>query len=408
VGRPTVHRHVTDNLRADSVRPLGVEQSNSSSIIDERAVLKVLRRVEPGIHPEVEVLRHLTELGFPHVPALLGTLEYRPSLAARGTAPGDGVSATTIATLIEYVQSEGDAWAMMRGEASRFYEWAAAAPPGTDVERAPADALDLGELPEDLPEPLAEALDRVELLGQRTADLHRALAHADSERFRPEPFTRLYQRSMYQALRSEARSVFSLLRSAVRSGSTGFDLSIDDVDDAERDVLRRYQEVTRHRLECDRIRIHGDLHLAQVLGRGGEVSFIDFEGEPARPLGERAIKRSALVDVAGMVRSFDYVAHQGVVDAVQRGIGSEDELRPWADTWASWTTAVYVAAYLRGVEGTRLVPVDPDDVRMLLDVLVVRKAVYEVRYELGSRPDWAWIPLRALLRQGGTGAEPGA
>jgi maltose alpha-D-glucosyltransferase/alpha-amylase len=395
VGRPADGRHIAHQLDTGTVRPLGVEQSNSSSIIGERAVLKVLRRVEPGVHPEVELLRHLTQQGFTHAPALLGTLEH----CATGTG-----AATTIATLIEYVPSEGDAWELMRGEAARFYDWAAATQLGGGAMiPAPSDVLTMQDLPDDLPEPLVEALDRVQLLGRRTADLHRALAAGDEPRFRPEPFTRLYQRAMYQALRSEARAVFAQLRHSARAGTLlpppeGEPFDIGDLTAIEASVLSQYHHITDHRIDCDRIRIHGDLHLAQVLGRGGEVAFIDFEGEPARPLGERAIKRSGLVDVAGMVRSFDYVAHQGLLDAVHRGVGTADGLRPCAEIWESWTTGLYVSSYLREIGTSRIIPHDPGDVRTLLDVLVLRKAVFEVRYELDRRPDWVWIPLRALTR----------
>ena len=129
------------------------------------------------------------------------------------------------------------------------------------------------------------------------------------------------------------------------------------------------------------------------------MTFIDFEGEPARPIGERSIKRCGLVDVAGMIRSFDYVAHQALIDAAARGIATSAALQPAADLWSMWTQAVYAASYLDAVAGSRLVPSDADDVELLLQVFTLHKAMYEVRYELGSRPEWLHVPLRALLRR---------
>jgi maltose alpha-D-glucosyltransferase/alpha-amylase len=372
-------------LDSAPVRPLGAEQSNSSSIIGDTAVLKVLRRVEAGLHPEVEVLQHLQRVGFQHSPALLGTLDYRPHTGAP----------LTLATLIEFVPSDGDTWGSMRNEAARFYEWAAA-------ERLDGIALPdrrvVGGVPATggLPEPLVEALDRVELLGRRTADLHLAMARGDDPRFRPEPFSRLYQRSLYQSVRTEARQVFAQLR---RRSGMSHDVPTSELADGERNVLATFARLTDHLLDTDRIRIHGDLHLAQVLGRGGEVTFIDFEGEPARPLGERSIKRSGLVDVAGMIRSFDYVAHQALADATARGIAPAIDLEPAAELWSAWTQAAYAASYVDAVAGTRLVPSSPDDVALLLQVFTLHKAIYEVRYELGSRPEWLHVPLRALLRR---------
>ena len=210
-------------LDTSPVRPLGAEQSNSSSIVGDTAVLKVLRRVEAGLHPEVEALQHLQRVGFEHSPALLGTLEYRPH-----TGP-----ALTLATLIEFVPSDGDSWGSMRNEAARFYEWAAAE--HLDGIPSPTPGV-VGALPAPgiLPEPLVEALDRVELLGRRTADLHRAMARGDDPRFRPDPYSRLYQRSLYQSVRSEARQVFNQLR---RRAGVAHDVSPAELADGERHVL---------------------------------------------------------------------------------------------------------------------------------------------------------------------------
>jgi maltose alpha-D-glucosyltransferase/alpha-amylase len=260
-----------------------------------------------------------------------------------------------------------------------------------------------------LPEPLGEALHLVQLLGRRTFDLHRELASINDDRFRPVAFTRLYQRSLYQAMRSHTRATYAAVG---RARHTIDPICLEALPD-EAAVLARFASLTDHLVECDRIRVHGDLHLAQVLERGGDVTFIDFEGEPARPLGERSIKRSGLVDVAGMVRSFDDVAHQGMRDAVDRGVGAENHLEPFAVRWGTWAADAFVAAYLDDARGsddergatiaipsgvTRLAPSDPADVAMLLDVFVLQKALSEVVDELDNRPRLASIPIRALER----------
>ena len=112
---------------------------------------------------------------------------------------------------------------------------------------------------------------------------------------------------------------------------------------------------------------------------------------------ERRIKGRWLADVAGMIRSFDYAASQGALDALERGIAASAELQPWAIVWKQWASSVFVTAYLETVDGSRVVPAGGDDVRDLLDAFLLQKAMYEVRYELGSRPTWAWVPIRALL-----------
>ena len=379
------------------IRPLGAEQSNSSHVVDELAVLKVLRRVDPGVHPEVEMLDHLTARRFPNAPRLYGTISYR--------RPGQE-HPTSLATLTQFVPSDGDMWKVFRFEAARFVEHAAANPDGIT---SPSTHPDHDEHRGQLPEPLGEALHLVQLLGGRTYDLHRELASINDDRFRPVAFTRLYQRSLYQAMRSHTRATYA----AIGRARHAIDSACLEVLPAEQTVLARFAALTDHLVECDRIRVHGDLHLAQVLERGGDVTFIDFEGEPARPLGERSIKRSALVDVAGMIRSFDYVARQGMRDAVDRGVGVEADLDPFAERWGAWAAESFVAAYLDearidhdragdevvGPAGAiRLVPADPTDVALLLDAFVLQKALSEVVYELDNRPRLAWIPIRALER----------
>ena len=381
------------SLHPDVVRPLGAEQSNSSTVIDERAMLKVLRRVDPGIHPEVEILEHLTARRFPHAPTLYGTINHR--------SPGH-LHPTSVATLTQFVPSDGDMSKLFRSEVARFVEHAAA---------NPADPVVQAWGAEQLPEPLGEALHLVQLLGRRTAGLHRELASIVEERFVPVPFTRLYQRSLYQAMRSHTRATYA----AIARSRHLIDRAVLATLPAEETVLGMFASLTTRLVECDRIRIHGDLHLAQVLERGGDVTFIDFEGEPARPIGERSIKRGALVDVAGMVRSFDYVAHQGMIDAVERGVGTVEDLTVFAERWGTWAADAFVAAYVDEARGDatadpvvagerhvhRLVPTDPADVELLLEAFVLQKAMSEVVYELDNRPHLVWLPLRALGRAAG-------
>ena len=149
-----------------------------------------------------------------------------------------------------------------------------------------------------------------------------------------------------------------------------------------------------------RIRCHGDYHLGQVLFTGSDFVIIDFEGEPARPLSERRLKRSPLRDVAGMLRSFDYAVHGWLIRAAVEGAMSEQEARalePWADLWRQWVSSAFLRAYLTTVEARGLVPSTRGDLDRLLSVLLLEKAVYELGYELNNRPTWVRIPMQGLL-----------
>jgi maltose alpha-D-glucosyltransferase/alpha-amylase len=369
-------------------RPIGGEQSNSSHVIEDRWVLKLLRRVMPGDHPEVELLSHLNQVGFSHVPELAGTLVYTPE---------DGGERSTIATLVSMVHGARDTYSIVLNQASRFLEWTATLSEPARIPAAPTP-LQAMDPTDELASALAESLEFAELLGMRTAELHRALADSRADRLRPIPFDTHARRSMYQALRSEMRSTINVLRNTdVRSSLEGV-MTPAEVAHVGKAVIDRAAQLLRMSSGGRRIRVHGDLHLGQILARGGDITFIDFEGEPARPLGERSIKRTPLVDVAGMIRSFDYAANEAVDLAHGRGMGTAAELSDWAAAFGDWAAQRYTLAYVEHMAGTDLLPDDPADLALLLHVAVLQKAAYEVRYELGHRVERVGVPLGALAR----------
>ena len=390
VGVPT-NRPLGRRMETPESRPLGAEQSNSSSIVGDRWVLKLLRRVEAGVHPEVEILEHLNAVGFANVALLVGTLAYSPTNLGEPT---------TVATLVGLVRNDGEAYATVVDQCAHFLEWAATLS-GTGVEPASAPALlDAGAVPDELADVLGEAIALADLLGVRTAELHVALASADSLRMRPQVFNSHAQRSFYQAMRSEAKATASALRSMIGSTSAPLpaDVTAQTAHDLERAIMARCEPLLHHQIDGVRIRVHGDLHLGQILVRGGDVSFIDFEGEPSRPLGERSIRRTPVVDVAGLVRSFGYAADAALRSAVERGLGSIESLAPWARSFEAWCGQRFVYSYLPAMEQADVLPTDIADTGLLLDIALIQKAAYEVRYEVGHRPEMVGVPLRALQR----------
>ncbi len=389
----TVRGHTMQRVRLDNEplrsRPVGGEQSNSSHAIADQWVLKLLRKVEPGLHPEVELLTHLTAVQFPHAPQMIGTAEY---------VPRSGSDPTTVATMVSMVHGAGDAYAIVLNQASRFLEWTATEPELAKVPIVSPTPLGVMALPDEVAPALAEALEFAQLLGTRTAELHNALANSSAERMRPQVFDTHARRSMYQALRSEMRATINAMRShEVREALQGV-MSPAEAAHVGRAVIERAAQLLSERVDGRRIRVHGDLHLGQILARGGEITFIDFEGEPARPLGERSIKRTPLVDVAGMIRSFDYAANEAVALAFSRGMGHADRLREWAAAFGDWCAQSYTRAYVDQMAGSELIPSDHAHLKLLLDVAVLQKAAYEVRYEIGHRLDRVGIPLRGLRR----------
>jgi maltose alpha-D-glucosyltransferase/alpha-amylase len=166
-------------------------------------------------------------------------------------------------------------------------------------------------------------------------------------------------------------------------------------------ILRRLRAITERRILGKRIRCHGDFHLGQILSTGKDFVFIDFEGEPSRPLGERRIKRSPLRDVASMLRSFDYISQMALCKQLELGTLNQEDLpkvEPWTSLWRCWVSAAYLGAYLKVVAPVDLLPPAKDQLAVLLDSHLLEKALYELGYELHHRPDWLRIPLAGILR----------
>jgi maltose alpha-D-glucosyltransferase/alpha-amylase len=375
------------------VQLFGAEQSNSSAVFGNRIVMKMFRRAQEGVNPDLEIGRYLTDAGFPHTAPLLGALEY---------VRGARTEPRTIGVVYGYVPNEGDAWHYTQDQLSLYYESALRTIPDelTDLPSWPSDLSVDTPLPDAVAEAIGPFLDSAELLGRRTAELHHALADGATEAFAPEPFTTLYQRSVYQSMRSQVRPTLSMVRRSLAK----FDGESRELSEAllerEAEILDRFSAVRSHRIEVSRIRVHGDYHLGQVLHAGRDFVIIDFEGEPSRSPTERRIKRSAAVDVAGMVRSFQYATAAGLRTMEDRGMVRPEQrgdLARRGRVWEHWVTRQFLRGYLDEAGEASFVPSDPDDLQVLLVAYTLEKALYEVRYELSHRPTWADIPLRGVL-----------
>ncbi|MDP8958642.1 MAG: maltose alpha-D-glucosyltransferase [Actinomycetota bacterium] len=389
---------VGHNLTSLHPTVLGAEQSNTSLLYGDRLVLKLFRRLEAGVNPDLEIGRFLTERAhFEHSPPMAGSLEYRVGRK----------EPITLAGLQGYVHNEGDAWRYTLDELGRYYEQALTAEAGLVPPVAEANLLDLMEMeaPDLAHDLIGPYLQSADLLGRRTAQLHLALgSELEDPDFVPEPMSTLYQRSLYQSMRTLGRQTFHLLRRRMPRLPDHVRDEAQAVLDQEGEVLRRFQAVHEEKIDTTRIRCHGDYHLGQVLHTGKDFVIIDFEGEPARPLSERRLKRSPLRDVAGMLRSFHYAAYAALFEQTARGIISGrpealEEVEPWVRYWYQWTAAAFLRSYLDETAGHPIVPKDLGQLRVLLDAFLLEKAVYELGYELNSRPEWVRIPLQGIRHQ---------
>lgn len=318
---------------------LAAEQSNSTMVLGERAVLKLLRKVAAGVHPDVEMVRHLTAGGYANVPALLGTVVRE-----------EGGASSLVMMAQAFVYNQGDGWT-----------WTLSA---------------LGRMADDVESGLANYENFACNLGRRLAEMHAVLAQpTDDPAFAPEPLDEAGARALAERVTAQLGKALQLLE----------DEELSRRADAIRAKIEKIATAARGK---PRTRIHGDLHLGQVLVTGSEVMFIDFEGEPTRPLEERRAKDLPLRDVAGVLRSFDYA---GAVAERSRP-PADDEALARADKGLAIFRSRAAESFLTGYFGEEGAP-DP-----VLDLYLLEKAAYEVAYEAANRPDWLAVPAAGLTR----------
>jgi maltose alpha-D-glucosyltransferase/alpha-amylase len=322
------------------------------------------------------------------VPRVLGTVTY--------TRPGRPPA--TLALAQELVANEGDAWKLTLAEIELFCDRVLTQqepPPelmlvGSFCQRAQAPVPPL------LHELFGRYFALARKLGQRTAEVHLLLGQDTQDpNFKPEPFTTQHQQSIYQWSHVGIARTFELLRRRRTGFSADVRGLLDQVLPAEQLLDGVVRRVVNQRIDSLRIRVHGDLHLGQVLFTGSDFTLIDFEGEPARPINERRFKRGALRDVMGMIRSFNY-ATEAVLRSGRVRPGDVPRLKGWTEAWTSWVSSAYLKAYFDAVGPSPLVPKSDGLRDLMLEFYEVEKVIYEVEYELNNRPDWLRIPLAGL------------
>jgi maltose alpha-D-glucosyltransferase / alpha-amylase len=367
------------------------EQSNTSILYDAKLILKLFRRLQPGENPDTEIGRFLTETAhFPRIASFLGDI----TLRSKDSEP------ITVAMLQGLVENEGDGWQWTLDELSHYYDIVATLPPPQDLGTHPT-FLAQNEPPENAREYAGLSLDAAALLGRRTAEMHLALATpTHNPAFLAEYFTT--SDLVDNADRIDAQ--LSLTLAALKRGMS--QLTETTADNAALVLSRRLELFSRARAIASatptdagqRIRIHGDYHLGQVLRSRNDYVILDFEGEPARSLAERRAKQSPLKDVAGMLRSFSYAAYAGLNAFALRRPDDAKNLEPWVTLWQNAVSTEFLRAYQLTINATNpsLIP-QPQQAQLFLVAYLLEKSLYELLYELDNRPTWVRIPLAGIL-----------
>jgi maltose alpha-D-glucosyltransferase/alpha-amylase len=379
--RPTAAFDGFRDVTAECTRRLGVEQSNSSILIDDRVIIKLYRRLQPGIHPEIEIGRFLTDVAhFANAPRLLGSVEL---------LGGDG-SVTAIALVQEFVRNQGDGWALTLDHLDRALNERGLMLP-SEEQVFEDSAVHEGYWMQ------------AEMLARRIGDLHRAFAMDVADRaFAPEAATAADLAAWSAQIAELAARARDILGRAVVS---------DSLNEMSRDAGERLLSAwpaiesmcalpAAALAGTVKTRIHGDLHLGQVVVAGADFHLLDFEGEPLHALERRRAKHSPLRDVAGMIRSLDYAGNAILLkrgSLSQPGDAAAAE-REAISVWRAETSERFLAAYREATDGCPSLPSVEADFRSALDAFVLEKALYEICYEAANRPDWLGIPLAGALR----------
>ncbi|MEO1051867.1 MAG: maltose alpha-D-glucosyltransferase [Bacteroidota bacterium] len=367
---------------------LKADQSNTSVIYNNQYFFKFYRKVEKEINPDLEIVRFLSEkASFKNSPKFAGGIEYKE----------DSGSSIVFGLLQNKVENQGDAWNMTLDAIGRYFDRAFAKV--NREEKLPKLPTGNGMDFEDVP-PLVQELigsvfyERVIKLGERTAEMHLALAsdHQDPA-FSPEYFNSNYQRSVYSSLRKLLKDRFGLLKRCIKKLSGNNKKLAEQVLAMESDILDCFSQVYKKKIEGIKTRVHGDYHLGQVLFDGKDFTIIDFEGEPGVSFSERRLKRSPYKDVAGMIRSFHYAAYGKILLNDYYRDKDIDFLENWAEQWYHYVSRFYLGAYLNKIEEGRTIS---SEFLLLVRIYLLEKAIYELAYELNSRPDWVAIPLRGI------------
>jgi maltose alpha-D-glucosyltransferase/alpha-amylase len=382
-------------LKADNVciltEPQLEQQRNLSVLYSDLFVLKLFRRLEPGSNPDVDVVRFLFErAGFMHVAPPTGFLEYQR----------EGEEPMVAGVMHAYVQNQQDSWQYTLEELSRFFDRALSRKsPPPRISDHPLDVL-APELPLEVMDLIQSYIEFARDIGFRTAQLHLALS-SDTEdpAFAPEPFDAFYMRGVYHQMISTAALSMQALESRVHRFTPETQEEAGTVLHAKTAAKELFRQLLEIRSPGLRTRIHGDFHLGQVLYTGDDLVFIDFEGDNSRPLRERQLKRSPLQDVAGMLRSFHYAATSAVFNKVPglvTHVRQAAHVANWANIWYVSVGSAFLDAYLRRMEKAAILPPDPAEFKLMLNLFLLEKAIYELGYELHNRPEWAPVALRGV------------
>lgn len=373
-----------------SLTKVSADANRTIAVAGDRLIFKVFRNPQEGVNPDIEVVRFLNgRTEFEHSPTIVGSLHYRRDSTVRD-----------IAVLHENPRSETDAWSLMVHSLDLYFDRVLAA--RSTLTQAPPVVSPVDAALEGIPEQMRELISDTDLefmrqLGKRVGELHLALAADEIDPdFAPEPFSKLYQRSLYQGLQSRVKRSILRIRSHPDVLEGELRDSAQSILDSRDLILKRLQELVSTRLDCLKIRVHGNMVLTNIRHTGRDFFFVNFEGKAHKPMSERRIKRSPLRDIGDLMRSMHHAALTAL--SQESLIRPEDKqfLEPWADAWRIYGGGIFLQSYLYTVRNSQLVPSDGKKLRLMLEAFLLEKAFLELENEFAKPSGMITLPIRAI------------
>ncbi|MGZ3911631.1 MAG: maltose alpha-D-glucosyltransferase [Flavisolibacter sp.] len=402
----TVFHFTANDCLKNHIREKGIKprihpgrQNNTSITYDNSFFLKMYRKVDTDINPDVELSKFLTEeAAFPFTPAYLGSVQWMLEKEV-----------ITLGMMQVMVENHGDGWSYMLERLNNYIE-RILAKGGTlyEADENPhplTRPVSFDQLSQELQTLLgSHATDECRLFGTRTAGLHLALASGETKAdFAPEDFSLHYQRSLFSSMQSLVRETFQSIERNRKNLSENVSGELDELKRQKAKILEELKKIYSRKLDAEKIRIHSNLHLQQILLTGKDVAIHDFGGNPYRNYSERRLKRSPLRDVVSMIRSFYYVAYKAFFSTNQVPKNEIQGLLPFASLWARYMSSFFLDAYLEKTLQASFIPHDKEDLHMILKIYLLEGAIHDLNYELNNRPQYVMIPLRlieAIMNEG--------
>jgi maltose alpha-D-glucosyltransferase/alpha-amylase len=379
------------NLSYESSKFMGVEQSNTSIIFNDKYVLKFFRRIFSNKNPDYEMNRFLTDKkDFKNTPKYLGSINFI----------SDGGEVVTIAVMQELIPNQGDAWEVFIHEIEKVFETLETKK--IDIHNLPEPVLYERLRTHDIPHRIIDWIGlnmflKLKKLALRTAEMHINLgSEFEDTAFTPAHFNGDYAVWLKNRMIYQFQNRLNIIENNLHK-LEGYSLELaQDLLSKKSLIRRKFLNFDWTKLKGERIRVHGDFHLGQVLVQNDDFFILDFEGEPESTIRDRQVKQPPLKDVAGLFRSIHYAIYATIFNNQGKYQFSQEDLFKAAELMYGYFTGIFLGTYVFTVQQANLNIGYNQERNFILEYCLLEKAVYELGYELNSRPSWAVIPLKGI------------